>query len=121
MLFCKKSQSESDKTMFIIGEDPCTRGYALNKGFVVKLSHSQDTVVTYNLPESIQEQINNSVKGTDFNFLFPKEKILKVNLAYRFATEEEKIWPLCLANISLAGFSRIHTNQIIILNEPPTY
>ncbi len=112
---CQKQQNEDMDSMSIIGVDPCTSYYTgySGKGYVIRLDKTLDTVLTYNLPSSIQKQIEKlkPVGGT----FFENKNILKVNLSYRFATDEEEVWPLCLANMLIEFLIE---KQIIILPNP---
>lgn len=111
---CNKQPADELEVM-IIGTDPCTSSNvseSSGKGYIIRLSN-QDTVVTYNLPLSVAKEVEkfHSYKNSAF-FL----KGFKTTLTYRFARDEEKVFPLCLANIDLSDFSpKVQQRQIIII------
>ncbi len=113
----KQSNTNQAEEVSIIGIDPCTKNYptgTLNKGYVLQLnSNTKDTVVTYNLPLPIAKQVDPSINKIVNGFLLPQDLVIKATLSYRYATDQEKVYPVCLSNIDLSGISKVK-KQIVI-------
>jgi len=117
---CEKEKNENMLTeeAYVIGVHPCTLDYqsAEGKGFVLFLSKSKDTVLTFNLPPEFARKVDEERTGPlDGGYLFPQKHNgeFKIKVSYHFANEEEFIYPVCLANIYTGGISKIE-KQIII-------
>lgn len=94
----------------VIGVDPCS-----SKGYVLFLSESKDTVLTYNLPSDIAQRVDEraNVPLKD-GYLFPeRQNEFKTRITYRFAAKEEFIYPVCKAIIYTGGIARVK-KQIVI-------
>ena len=124
-IFCVVSNYSCDKQVnidkaeeiSIIGIDPCTKDYPTgtpNKGYVLQLNTNKDTVITYNLPLSIAKQVDPSIDKIVNEFLLPQDLVIKATLSYRYATDQEKVYPICLANINLSEISKVKKQVIII-------
>lgn len=111
---CNKAHVDELEVM-IIGTDPCTSSYLTdnsNKGYIIRLSNL-DTVTTYNLPLSVAKEVEKFQNYKNSAFFI---KGFKTALTYRFARDEEKVFPLCLANIDLSDFSQtVQQRQIVII------
>ena len=115
---CKKSEADLKYVEgYIVGFDPCTINHHYRLGYVIISSDLNDTLLTYNLsdvrykmpatvihnlfdtlyviPESYFQNYVNSAFFPGFaRFDFP------INVKYREATENEKIYLLCSSDIN---------------------
>lgn len=120
-LECEKNDIKFYSTEgFIIGFDPCEGGTLTSKrGLIIACNNFEDTLVAYNLPDSIfvfpQKLFANYINSC----LFPDSEYLnyKIKFQYRFANKNEKQYPLCLANIYTWEFDHYVRDRQIILNE----
>ena len=93
---CSKKDPEPDCSQegYIIGFDQNTAGYTrdMGKGFVIAFTHSPDTVVTYNLPDTLYDFPPELFQAYQFTCFFPEaeRKKYKIVLGYRYARKEEK-------------------------------
>lgn len=112
---------EITEEAFIIGVDPCSFPYGHSgtvdplDGFVLRLVESNDTVVTYNLPEGIVKSVD--YLENSYLFRHGMRDSLKLMLTYRQTRMEEKYYPICLANIYTGDFSRaVEDRQVVVIN-----
>lgn len=117
---CEKENAEYINTEgYIIGFDPCEGGtITKDRGFVITCNNFNDTLVTYNFPDTIFEFPQYLFENYAFNFLFPNTEYLnyKIKLQYRFSSEKEKYYPLCRGDINTWGFSHFIKDRQIIIN-----
>lgn len=102
---------------YIIGVDPCTVSYpagAPQKGYVLRLIKSQNTVVTYNLPSETARMVDDTITQLEDGYLLPKRDrgSFKIRIKYRYAEGAEKFYPLCMALFDGSGFSKFVNNQV---------
>lgn len=116
---CKESNL---KEGYIIGFDQCTAGKQSfeGKGFVLVTNNFRDTLLTYNLPDSLYSFPPSHFAYFQFSYLFPDSVRFKykVYFAYRSVEESEKFYPLCRGDILTDELSRLFLNgrnQIKIL------
>jgi len=105
--------------VYVIGIDPCTADYPIGlpqKGYVLQIVGSEDTLATYNLPVETARIVDASVSPLENGYLLPAKirGSFKIRITYRYAEDKEKVYPLCRANIDLSGFSKVNTNQVVI-------
>lgn len=111
---CTKEDNSKIRTgeAYIIGVDPCSIG----RGYVLFLSKSKETVLTYYLPPDLTKDIDlQEIGALEEGYRFSKEfnRKFKLQISYHFASEEEYIIPLCITILDLSGISKI-TKQIVI-------
>ncbi len=86
---CEKEDSEFVCAEgYIIGFDPCEGGIITkDRGFVITCNNFKDTLVTYNLPDTIFEFPQYLFENYVFNFLFPNTEYLKykIKFLYKFS------------------------------------
>lgn len=112
---------EITEEAYVIGVNPCSFPIGHSgtvdplDGFVLRLVESNDTAVTYNLPEGIVKTVHN----LENSYLFGQEMgdSLKIILTYRQTPKEEGYYPICPANIYTGDFSRaVEDRQVIVIN-----
>jgi hypothetical protein len=112
---CDKKDTETKQTDgYIVGFDPCSLKNNYATGFAIISMNLKDTLMTYNLPDSIyrfplenfQNYENTGYFPTDLRFKY------KIRVTYAIATESEKISLFCLAYINQSEF--INATQVII-------
>lgn len=118
---CEKEKHEIKQTEgYIIGFDQCEGGVLTNdRGFVIACNNFADTLVTYNLPNTLFDFPQYLFADYIYSFLFPNPEYLnyKIKFQYRFSSEKEKYYPLCLGTINTWGFTHsVKDRQIIIKN-----
>ncbi|WP_276358961.1 hypothetical protein [Daejeonella sp. H1SJ63] len=109
---CKKAKNPCDdsnlKEAYIIGFDQCTAGKQSfdGKGFVIVTNDFKDTLVTYNLPDSLYQFPPSHFANRKFSFLFPDSVKLKykIHFAYRILKSDEKQYFICTADVLTADF-----------------
>ncbi len=120
---CKKEVAITDtcsKTVkgYVVGIDQCS-----NKGFVLTILNPADTLVTYNLPDSLYhfpKDVNSDIyNNRTFDFLFPSAYLNKYPITYSYdvASPDQEIFPLCAGNVftgHYTGTIGLHGKQIII-------
>ncbi|MFM7429007.1 MAG: hypothetical protein ACKO1F_03810 [Flammeovirgaceae bacterium] len=102
---------------YVIGFDPCTGVLDPNGGqvgFIIKMP--KDTVVTYNFPKGIYQFPTEYFINYRYNIFFPDSasKDYAIKIKYRLASQKEKVFPLCRADIITGAFNP--DNQIITLS-----
>ena len=120
---CKKAKNPCDesnlKEAYIIGFDQCTAGKQSfdGKGFVIVTNNFKDTLVTYNLPDSLYKFPPSHFAYYQFSFLFPDSvrSKYKVYLSYRNMKENEKTYSLCRGDINIAEIIKAVKSEIKIL------
>lgn len=110
---------------YIIGYDPCggfypdTTNWEYMKagGYIVALTERDDTVATYNLPDTLYNFPIEYFDDRQYNCYFPRSQwdTYKINVTYKFASEDEKIVSGCTTDIATADFSIITNNKQIII------
>lgn len=107
----------------IIGFDPCRNYYSgraiYGSGFVIEINNgiTNDTVVTYQIPETLF-----AFQPSDFNgstpFLFRPEiqDMFKIKLNFKYAADNEKTFVLCAGNIDIADYTRAVKGKEIFIN-----
>jgi len=111
---CKKDENGNkvfSEEAYVIGVDPC-----MSNGYVLFLSKSKDTVLTYNLPPDFAKRIDEKWTGPlGDGYLFPQKfkGEFKIKISYHFANENEFVYPVCKANIYTGGISKVK-KQIVI-------
>jgi len=113
LLFTGCEEDNSDgygpEEAYVIGYDPCTviydttnNSWVGSQGYVVTLSEREDTVLTYNLPDTLfdfpPEYFCFPCEGS-----FPRSewKTYKMTIDYEYVEEDEKFFAICLAIIPL--------------------
>lgn len=117
---CHKDDSEPVFTTegYIIGFDPCTirhPGYDL--GLAIVSTDVQDTLVTYNFPDSIYNFPDEYFQNYMSSAYFPDSARYeyKIKIEYKKAENDEVVILECLADFNQADFSKqIMYNQVII-------
>ncbi|WP_276358959.1 hypothetical protein [Daejeonella sp. H1SJ63] len=121
---CKKAKNPCDdsnlKEAYIIGFDQCTAGKQSfdGKGFVIVTNNFKDTLVTYNLPDSLYKFPPSHFANRQFTFLFPDSvrSKYKIRFAYKTSDTKEYVYSLCTHDILTADFSWfVKDRQIKIL------
>ncbi|WP_276360222.1 hypothetical protein, partial [Daejeonella sp. H1SJ63] len=121
---CKKAKNPCDesnlKEAYIIGFHQCTAGKQSyeGKGFVIITNNFKDTLLTYNLADSLYQFPPSHFANYQFSFLFPDSvrSKYKVHLSYRNLRENEKTYPLCRGDIYDAEITyAVRDRQIKIL------
>lgn len=123
ILGCKKEREKDEIKQsegYIIGFDPCEGDVKTsNRGFIIACNNLKDTFITYNLPDTIftfpQYLFSNYINSC----MFPNSEYLnyKIKFQYRFASKNEKQYPLCLAIIYTWEIDHYVRDRQIILNE----
>lgn len=120
---CQKQKLSDEfftEKAYVIGMDPCTKSNSDGlKGYVIKLTNSKDTVLTYNLPVEMIlfiEEENPDFKESHL-FTSSYSNNYPLNIVYKRANDDEKKFPLCLANIDISGISKISGKQIVIIKK----
>lgn len=135
---CKEENDEpngeSVKTAegYIVGFDPCTINHQYRIGYVIVSTDLQDTLVTYNIsdsiytmPASIIGDLSDTLYKIPWPYFqnygstayFPDSVRYKfeISVTYTDATDDEIILKICSHNINTADFARqIRNNQVII-------
>ncbi len=120
---CKKANNLCDdsnlKEGYIIGFDQCTAGKQSfdGKGFVIVTNNFKDTLVTYNLPNSLYQFPPSHFANRKLSFLFPDSvrSKYKIRFAYRITDTSKFIYSLCTHDILEADYGRFVKGQIEIL------
>lgn len=113
---------------YIVGYDPCTINHQYRIGYVIITKDLKDTLLTYNLSDSIYRMPASVVFNRDtlykipWNFFqnyqvtayFPDTLYYKfgVEISYSLAKESEKVYNVCSHEINDSDF--INTKQVII-------
>lgn len=117
---CDKEANEYQTSEgYIIGFDPCEGDVKTsNRGFIIACNNLRDTFVTYNLPDTVFVFPQYLFSNYIYSCMFPDSEYLnyKIKFQYRFANENEKYYPLCIAIIYTWEFSQFNDRQVI-LNE----
>ncbi len=104
----------SPKEGYIVGFDPCSYQHNYKIGFAIITTDLKDTLITYNLPDSIYtfppEYFNNYASTGYFPSKARYE--FKIRFTYRIAAEDEKVYNLCTADINESDFYK--AKQVII-------
>jgi len=115
---CRKNEVTPSQTQlaYIIGFHPCTAKSA-QKGFVLELTQTKDTVVTYNLPDSLYQFPKELFRDYQFYFLFSasERKKYPLLLTYRETSQSEKLYVTCTADINLADFQHFTKGRQIVI------
>ena len=107
---CEEDSSDvyGPEEAYIIGFDPCTviwdtteNRWIGSQGYIVTLSEQKDTVLTYNLPDTLYDFPSEYFENYISYCLFPRSEweTYKMTIDYEYVKEEEKFHPLCLHHI----------------------
>ncbi len=98
---------------YVIGFHPCT-AHAIKKAYILELPQTKDTVVTYNLPDSLY-QFPKELFRDKLIFLFPlsEQKKYPVRLTYHQAQQQTLI--ACTTDIHLVGYDSVVEGREIIV------
>jgi hypothetical protein len=113
---CEKSNDNSGpEEAYVIGYDPCTviydtteNAWVGSQGYIVTLSERKDTVLTYNLPDTLfdfpHEYFCFPCEGS-----FPRSewKTYKMMIDYEYVEEDERFFAICLAIIPSAWIDSV--------------
>jgi hypothetical protein len=105
---------------YIIGFDPCEGSIKTSdRGVIIACNNLKDTFVTYNLPDTIFEFPQHLFSGYIYSCMFPGSEYLnyKIKFQYRFASENEKHYSLCTADIYTWEFSHYVRDRQIVVSE----
>ncbi|MEJ7780724.1 MAG: hypothetical protein WKF68_14165 [Daejeonella sp.] len=85
------------------------------KGFVIVTNNFKDTLLTYNLPDTLYKFPPSHFAYYQYSFLFPDSVRSKyrVYLSFRNAKEDEKIYSICRGDILIADIRRFVKNRQI--------
>jgi hypothetical protein len=117
---CSNDDLEKPQTVrydhgYIIGFHPCDRF----TGRVVTLLEQSDTVITYNLPDSIYDFPTAYFEEYKLKYLFPDSVLtaFPVTITYTHAQENERRYMLCVGDTwSAAPFVQaVDDRQVIII------
>jgi len=107
LVACHKREVAPSQTelAYVIGFHPCT-AHAIKKAYVLELTQTKDTVVTYNLPDSLY-QFPKELFRDKLNFLFPpsEQKKYPVRLTYHRVQQQTLI--ACTTDIHLVGYNAV--------------
>jgi hypothetical protein len=112
---CSKKEDKISTDCYLVGYQPCTHAYE-HKGYVLISSNLQDTLLTYNFPDSIFKIPPEYFENYVTTGYFPDEARYSFKTKYycRVATRAELIYPGCFANINTSEFT--HAKQVITLS-----
>jgi hypothetical protein len=117
-LFIMCDRNDKDKIPqnegYIVGFDPCSYQHNYKLGYAIITTNLKDTLMTYNLPDSI--------------FIFPPEYFynyfnsgyfpskaryeFKIKFTYTIANKDQQVYNLCTTDINAADF--INSVQVIM-------
>ncbi|MDR1985116.1 MAG: hypothetical protein LBQ28_09905 [Prevotellaceae bacterium] len=129
---CEKSQSKEQQYLknknenqqdleeyYVSGYEACS-GVSINGangeagGYYIVSADLKDTLLTYNFPKNVLTfpvEIFHSTLSTPAWFPASHEKAFKIQLSYRVASEEERIYPICTGMVFIQN---VNATQIII-------
>lgn len=117
-------KNDENGNIAIIGINPCTfKSFPIinstpNRGYIVKIIATSDTVTCYTLPLAVAKQIDRSLDPVTIKFkegiLLPEDKVLKITLPFRYASEKEIIVQTCTMDIIPMKYPYYDKKQIII-------
>lgn len=113
---CEKNNDDyGPEEAYVIGYDPCTviydtteNSWVGSQGYVVTLSEREDTVLTYNLPDTLfdfpPEFFCSPCEGA-----FPRSewKTYKMMIDYEYVEEDERFFAICLDIIPLSWINSV--------------
>jgi hypothetical protein len=110
LLLFSCSKKENDLKQFngnIVGFDPCSLKNGIASGYVIISSDKKETLLTYNLPDSLYtfqtnyflNYIETSYFPIAIRYSFP------INISYVVAQENQKIYNLCRGDINTSEFN----------------
>lgn len=108
-------------TVYVVGFDPFTANYLTKngRGFVLKDTKTLETMLTYNIPDTLFDFPQTLFADYRNSYLFPIAEYtkFKIELKYRYATEKETVVTVGTADINIADFSKAtQGNQVVVLS-----
>ena len=114
---------------FIVGFDPCTINHQYRIGYVIISKDEQDTLVAYNLSDdTFKMPASVLLNSSDTLYTIPESQFqnyrnsayfpasvrydFKLNITYKYATEEEKVFNICTTDFNNSDFN--NAKQVII-------
>ena len=108
---CEEDNSDvyGPEEAYIIGFDPCTVIWDTtenrligSQGYIVTLSEQKDTVLTYNLPDTLYDFPSEYFENYASYCFFPRSEweTYKMTIDYEYVEEEDKFIPYCLGIIN---------------------
>jgi len=116
LLNCERNNNDkiSENEGYIVGFDPCAYQHHYKIGYAIITSDLKDTLMTYNLSDSIYsfppEYFYNYFNTGYFPSTARYE--FKIYFSYTVAEENEKVYNLCTTDINMADFK--NAVQVII-------
>jgi hypothetical protein len=117
LLFIMCSRHENDdpyKYGYIVGFEPCSYQHNDKLGFAIITTDLRDTLMTYNLPDSIfvfpPEYFNNYYNSGYFPSKARYE--FKIKFTYTIANKDQQVFNLCTADINSSDFN--NSTQVIL-------
>ena len=114
---CEKSNDNSGpEEAYVIGYDPCTviydtteNAWVGSQGYIVTLSERKDTVLTYNLPDTLFVFPSWYFETYIWNCFFPESewKTYKMRIEYEYVEEDDRFIPFCFAHILTSIISNV--------------
>ena len=115
LMSCEKNDNKTIHAEgYIVGFNPCSLKNQYATGYVIITQDLKDTLMAFNFPDTIykfplvffQDYENTGYFPSNVRFEY------KIRITYTIATESEKIYPFCFANINQSEFYK--TTQVII-------
>jgi hypothetical protein len=106
---CKRHESDNlYKEGYVVGFEPCSYQHNYKLGFAIITSDLSDTLMTYNLPDSIfvfpPEYFYNYYNSGYFPSKARYE--FKIKFTYTIANKDQQVYNLCTPDINESDFNK---------------
>lgn len=112
---CSKNENDlKECNGNIVGFDPCSLKDGIATGYIIISSDKKDTLLTYNLPDSLYPFQTDYFLNFIVTGYFPIgiRNSFPINISYAVAQENQKVYPLCMGDINTSEFNG--ARQVII-------